>query len=199
MKVLIFIVAFCLCFGLTTVAVSFDGKREGFIIGGGLGPAFTSWTGTYESPGSPMTSETWNEFSIHTDFRIGGGFKGEQFMLYYWNKFNWFIKENVNGDKIIYTSGITGPGCNIYFQPKAPTFYLLGGLGMHVWGTPFEPESETFLGIGLMGGLGYEFSKHWSIEATATWGAHGHGDPETGEDVGLSAYSIAITVIGTVY
>ena len=45
---------------------------------------------------------------LHTDFRIGGGFKGDKFMLYYWYVVNWFGMENVLGEKITIISGVTG-------------------------------------------------------------------------------------------
>ena len=187
------IIAFCLCFGLTTTALPFDEKREGFIIGGGLGPALTSWSQTIGS----ITSNPQNDFNINTDFRIGGGFKGEQSMFYYWNRISWLSMVNVYGDKVIITSGITGLGLSYYFKPFTPSFYLLGCLGLSFWGTPFEPNSKTWLGVGLIGGVGYEFIKHLSVEVTTMWG--NPSISELGTRITTDALTVAVTVIGIAY
>ena len=43
--------------------------------------------------------------------------------------------------------------------------FVTGGIGFSEFDAPFEGNVEAFTGFGLIGGVGYEFSRHWSIEA----------------------------------
>ena len=101
---------------VSSFAMAFDNHRRGFVIGGLGGIALNIWNQSVN--GNKSGNET--DLALHTDFRIGGGFKGDKFMLYYWNAVNWFGMENVLGEKVIITSGVTGIGASYYLKPSSP-------------------------------------------------------------------------------
>jgi hypothetical protein len=86
MKLIFFIIVLVLFMGVASPVIAFDGQRGGFIIGGLGGVALNLWNQTVDSNASDMETD----FAVHTDFRIGGGFKGGKIMLYYGNIVNWF-------------------------------------------------------------------------------------------------------------
>ena len=179
--------------GISDVAFSFNGERHGFIVGGGLGPAVTFWTQWVDSYKFPTN----NDFNLHTDFRLGYGFNGERFTLFYWNKVSWFSMLNVLGENVLITSGVTGPGLSYYLRPKSPSLYALAGIGISVWNTPFELGAEGWYGLGAMGGIGFEFAKHWCLEATATYGKP--SKTEMGIKASTEALSAALCIVGIAY
>ncbi|MBP2681376.1 MAG: hypothetical protein H6Q78_1239, partial [Candidatus Krumholzibacteriota bacterium] len=62
---------------------AFDGNRKGFILGGGLGPGWTSYAQGYgDSFDGEDTSARETKFGLATDFKIGGGIN-EKIMVYY--------------------------------------------------------------------------------------------------------------------
>ena len=193
MRRIIFIVLLVLFMGATSLGMAFDNQRRGFIIGGLGGVAFNFWNQSIDS----TKSDTETDFAVHTDFRIGGGFKGEKLMLYYWNIVNWFGMDNVLGEKVIITSGITGLGLSYYFKPTSPSLYMNGGVGVSIWAAPFEADTEAWYGFGFMGGLGYEFSPHWSVECGVMWG--NPNKTEMGYKFQTNALAITLSIIGIAY
>jgi len=171
---------------LTAVpAMAFDSQRKGFILGGGLGLAGTSFKQKLSGGGESTESETETKPGLLTDFRIGFG-PSDQLLLYYFNHVTWFSIENVLSQDVTIANGVGGIGISYYFTPKktdggrehlefspfTPAWFISGGLGLSSWATPFEEGSETWSGFGLWFGGGYEFSRHWSVELTI-----GHGNP----------------------
>jgi hypothetical protein len=100
----------------------FDNRRRGFIKGVIGGGALNIWN---QSAGD-FKSDNETDFAVYTDFRIGGGFRGDKFMLYFWMPLNWFAMENVLGDKVIIWSGNAGVGASYYFKSVSPSLYVNG-------------------------------------------------------------------------
>jgi hypothetical protein len=185
-----------------TSAFALDGTRKGFILSFGIGPGMTSLTSEYGS----QTSDRENKFAVATDFKIGGGIS-EQFTIYYINRVSWLSFETeictydfftgtiscVKGDNITIAHAIGLVGASYYFQPEAPSPYVLGSVGISTWSAPFEENSETWTGLGLSGGFGYEFAAHWALEATLNYGKPGENDAS------INALSVLVTVGGTLY
>ncbi len=193
MKKYILIVVLILFLCVLNFGMAFDNQRRGFIIGGLGGVSLNIWNQTVN--GYESDNET--DFALHTDFRIGGGFKGEKLMLYYWNIVNWFGMENVYGEKVLITSGITGAGVSYYFKPASPSVYVNGGLGISVWNAPFEVYSEACWGFGFMGGVGYEFAPHWSVECCIMLGNPSY--TELGVEAQTNAFALTLSFIGIAY
>lgn len=181
-----------------SAAHAFNGKRRGFILGFGVGGGLTSFTQTLTVPayGYDETSGRENEFSIATDFKIGGGFN-EQFLLYYVNRVSWFSIENVFEEDVTIANSVGLVGVSYYFQQTAPSPYLLGLVGVSMWDAPFESGASSQTGFGIGGGVGWEFSRHWSLEATINWGLP--RDKESGIEVKTNAFSVLVTINGLAY
>lgn len=166
---------------------AFDGKRKGFILGFGLGPGITSFTQTLAVGSESITSDRENDFGVQTDFRIGAGLD-EQLQVYWTTKVSWFSMDNVFGKSVTISNGVGGAGVTYYFSPLCPSWYVTGGLGVSSWTAPFENNSDAWYGFGLSGGAGYEFSRHWSVDVSFTYG-------QPGEEVyGIRAESNAFAV-----
>ena len=193
MRKMIFVLVLLLFLCVSSFGLAFDNQRKGFIIGGLGGVAYNIWNQSINE----VKGENEYDFALYTDFRIGGGFKSNKIMLYYWNVVNWFGMENVYGDKVIIISGVTGAGMSYYFQASSPSLYINGGVGLSVWTAPFEEYAEAWYGFGFMGGLGYEFARHWSIECGVMWGNPSTTD--SGYNVQTNALAITLSIIGIAY
>ena len=145
-------------FGMAFDNEVFDNHRGGFIIGGLGGIAVVTWKddGIYETAYG-------TNIALHIDFRVGGGFKGDKFMLYLWSVGNWFSIENYydpdDPEDNFIINGIGGLGVSYYFKPTSPSLYINAGIGIAMW-SAIEPG----VGVGVMGGIGYEFIRHLSVE-----------------------------------
>ena len=170
MRKIVFVSTLLLFLCVSSFGLAFDNHRQGFIIGGIGGIAVNHWR-EQEDPDIDEAYWTGTNVAIHTDFRIGGGFKGDKFMLYYWNTVNWFRlnQGNVNDLTI---NGITGIGASYYFKPSARSLYINAGIGASSWvrGITDINTADRSLGLGLMGGIGYEFARHWSVELGVMYG-----------------------------
>ncbi len=155
----------CMVFLLMASLVSnvdaFNGRRKGFLLGVGLGPGQTNFGG---DPGGKL--------GINADFKIGHGFS-DQTQVYWTAKTSWFRMETGSYYGYPFThkhtiiSGFGGIGVSYFLQPKAPSYYLTGGLGYSTWGRFNSDEQgidESDFGIGFFSGVGYEFAPHWSVE-----------------------------------
>jgi hypothetical protein len=88
-KLILFISVLLLFFCVSSLGmaeVAFDNHRQGFIIGGLGGVAVNTYKDRFGG-----ADEDGANIALHTDLRIGGGFKGDKFMLYYWDVTNWFL------------------------------------------------------------------------------------------------------------
>ena len=170
MKRILFTFAFFTFLCISSFSLAFDNHRQGFIIGGIGGIAVDNWR-EQENPAIEEVYWTETNFAIHTDFRIGGGFKGDKLMLYYWNIVNWFtIKDPGFSDLTI--NGISGIGVSYYFKPTSRSLYINAGIGSSSWirGITDVFTADSSFGLGLMGGVGYEFARHWSAELGVMYG-----------------------------
>jgi len=189
-----------------TSVCAFNGERKGFVLGFGIGPGYTNFS--QELGGIESDSE--GKASIVTDFKIGGGFN-EQFLLYYENRLSWFKLTVVDevyydpfADEVTFTEtdvtiahGIGLVGMSYYFKTEAPSFYVLGSVGVSSWSAPFETNSDMWVGFGISAGVGYEFAKHWAIEGTLNY-----GNPSTDQftsDATTTAFSALFTISALAY
>lgn len=136
-------------------ASAFDGKRKGFVLGGGLGaapnaswdadPAFTS--------GLPE-----NHVGLGANFLIG----------YAWDEFNMIVAEgNGAAFKTDYRDadafqGFGGVAFYHYFGPCGAAFFGTIGVGSYAfdWETEGGGSGSLDPGFGLLMGAGYEFTRH---------------------------------------
>jgi len=150
----------------TTALYSWDGERQGFILGGGLGYGLTSFKNTLSTG-----EEREQGGAFMTELKIGYA-TNNQIAMYFTNKSSWFSRDaeetEIRGDDLILSS-FTGGGMSYYFKPDTPSLFVSGGMGVLSWR---EDRTGTHHGYGLFAGGGYEFAKHFSAELNVL-----HGNP----------------------
>jgi hypothetical protein len=153
-----------LALGCTESASAFDGQRQGFLLGFGVGA------------GSYKIEDRDSKAGLVTDLKIGYGFT-DQFQLFYTNKVTWRSADDWDGDGLI-LHGLTGIGANYYFRPAAPSFFVGGGLGLASHGfisTDSDVDSESDSGFGFYLGGGFEFARHLNVEFSVLWDTIDYG------------------------
>ncbi|MFH1893322.1 MAG: hypothetical protein ABIK83_11650 [Candidatus Zixiibacteriota bacterium] len=183
----ILVMAVLLLLSLVPSGFAFDGYRSGFILGFGLGPG--------------ITSNGDSHFGLQTDFRIGAGVN-EQVQVYWSSKVSWYSVDYYvirgfdyySGDLYYSTdSGIGvfgqgGLGVSYYFQPETPSWFITGGVGYSSYAIMASDNvSDSEFGMGLSGGLGYEFSPHLNVEGGIRFGSPGEGNSLTSIMICLNA------------
>ena len=161
MKRIALVLAGILLFASAVQVRAFDGQRKGFILGGGLGLGVTSYTIDSDFFGE---SDRFNEFSFMTDFKIGYA-PSEQVEIYYSSKGSWWGEDGITFLHSYGTAAIS-----YYFLPQSPSFYISGGLGFSSLSAPFEDNTDTDIGFGIFFGGGYEFVRHFAVEADLMYG-----------------------------
>jgi hypothetical protein len=157
-------------------AFPFDNERKGFILGTGLGSAFVS-----------LEHAEGTDTRLATDFRIGYA-PTERFEIYWMCKSSWSRMEDMDEIELL---GFAGVATTYFLKPRSPSAYLVGGIGYSYWDYTFTTEDESEwadpawvalgalagipvinTGAGVLGGLGYEFARHWSVECDLLWGSY---------------------------
>ena len=169
MRRILFISTLLLFICVSSFGMAFNNHRSGFIIGGLGGFCVDNWS-MVDEDGVKIDSGTAN--GLHFDFRIGVGFKGDKLMLYCWGLVNYFG----GGSYSPAFNMMYGIGVSYYFKPIAPSFYVNAGFGIQQYSYHTRPNwiwfgyhTEEYLGPGIMGGIGYEFARHWSMEFGVMW------------------------------
>ncbi len=148
MCVVVFILA-------STNVFAFDGKRKGFIIGGGIGGGFLSNKTSFGS-----FSDTESQGVFLTKLKIG--YAPSNTLEIYWIANSSWWREN---DMTLFL-GVSAIAVTKYLDNTSETgLFVTGGIGFSEFDAPFEGDVDASTGFGLIGGVGYEFSRHWSIEA----------------------------------
>jgi hypothetical protein len=203
-KVIFFIFALLLFLCVSSFGMAFNNHRRGFIIGGLGGVSLNIGNEVKYNLGTERdeVQQSYGVYvTLHTDFRIGGGFKGDKLMLYFWNVGNWWRK-----DGVITIRRITGSGMSYYFKPTSPSLYVNAGIGW-AWGFNNEYYSQTlhdetvstWWNVGFMGGFGYEFAPHWSFEVGFMYANPPNYENEWGTEIRTNAFTVSLSIIGIAY
>lgn len=169
----------CLLVGLSSNLFAFDGDRKGFIFGGGIGGSYYDFSQTIENDYTSVTGDSETGTAFATDFLIGYA-PNNKTAIYYSNIVSWFKMKNVYNDNVTIASALTGLGFSHHFVSESkwsPNLFLTGSIGIAAWILPYEDDADTWTGFGWSVGIGYEFSKHYSILCSMKMGS-----PETTED-----------------
>ena len=148
-----------------TSANAWDGKRQGFLLGLGMGYGnleYSDVQSTYLSSNNQTAKVSGTSFMP----KIGYAFTDDFALLYYRHPFN-FNAENSQGSSQELTACAEVIGFNYYFG----NLYLGAGSGNSYFfkGTD-NYEVNALQGTGAVFSLGYEFSKHYAIEFTSMSG-----------------------------
>ena len=195
-------------FLLATNAHAWDGQRKGFLLGFGIGSGFTSFTQNTqkvhiyrdsnvvivirEVPGVSVESGRQNKAAVMTDFKIGYA-PDNTWAIYYTSKVSWYGITNTSGWDVTIANGLGALAVSYWFKPQAPSPFIAGGFGYSTWALPFEDNTpDTWIGVGLFAGGGYEFSRHVSVEGYLSWGKP--KEKEFNLEVSSNALSLMFTV-----
>jgi hypothetical protein len=209
-------------------ADAFDGNREGFLLGFGVGVGAASLTQDLKLDGPPdRTSSRKTSFAISTNLKVGWGLT-DRLLVYYLAEVAWFQNDDVfiydnpltdfkeifwvfegfdaPSKQIWIATGLLGLGATYYLGDDSP-FYVMAAGGLSTWTAPFEDDdwlapfndsAQTWFGYSALAGFGWEFMKHWTVEGTAMWG----NPAETGEfglEVTSNTATLMIMVSGFAY
>ena len=137
---------------LSNVAQAWDGERKGFVLGIGVG-------GGYSNFGLE------DNYGVLTNFKIG--YAPSNRTLVYFQATNVFFEATSYGwyyEDDFYSDALGSLTVQYHFDDKpSGSFYGLGGIGYHNlmnW-----DESDNQIGFGARIGVGYEFARHFSVEA----------------------------------
>lgn len=144
-------------------------SRQGFLIGGGIGPGFVSVSGPM--PGSPDGDGREGHTGVSTDLTIGYGLT-PQLTIFGMSRIVWFDM----ADDVTF-SEVAGVGMTYYLKPRAPSLFVTAGLGWSVFVQPASDAIENQFGLGAMAGVGFEPLPHWVVEVDA--GINNPGDYDT--------------------
>jgi opacity protein-like surface antigen len=146
---------------------AFDKQRKGFVLGLGLG---------YGSAKLKYGDDSESYGGLATTFKIGAGLS-EQVLLYYSNRVVFFSPDNVDAT---FYQGASAVAVSYFLNPAAPSFYFTGELGLGVLdSTESGIDSETGFGWSL--GVGFEFSRSWTVEANYL--GNSYDDPGSGSNI----------------
>jgi len=121
------------------------GERKGFFFGLGVGYGQTSW-GT-------------NHGGVVGNLKVGYAPTNQVLIMF--QSAGTYFKGN-DGD--LRDDGMGSVGVQIYFtKTSGRGGYAIASVGYHNL-IKFDPATNNF-GIGIRGGVGYEFVKHWTVEA----------------------------------
>jgi len=133
---------------------SFDGERNGFILGGGIGAGYLSNSASFGS-----FSDTDNRAVFLSNFKIGYA-PSNVLEIFYISKVSWWGESD-----IIFTLGVSAVAVRYYIDKATETGWSVsGGFGLSALNAPFEENLNSSNGFGLFAGGGYEFSNHWTVE-----------------------------------
>ncbi len=147
-----FLIATCMVFLMASSSFSFDGNRNGFVLGGGLGFAPTAEVSLDGS--SPDASSS-------------SGFGLNLLIGYAWDENNMIVYEgNVAGytiNSIDLAQGFNGASWYHYFGLPGKSLFTTVGLGFYVFEADGFDANDP--GGAFLLGAGYEFSPHWQVGA----------------------------------
>lgn len=146
-----------------------DRSRQGFSASAAIGTGVVSFHQVhYLICGKTWKSPTHTKLALHTKGKIGYA-PTDYFVSYLVTESYWFpLRFAAIESQEIARSGLFGIGMTFYSSSAAPSAYLFFEIGRSFFGAPFERKIGTQLGTGSSAGLGYQFSRRYSIEVSAS-------------------------------
>lgn len=179
---------------LSARASAFDCERKGFVIGVGVGHS-PLMIGSRDKPAYDFDDES----GLGVNFIIGYAWNNTNMILLQTNLAGYedTVDVYVDGDlvhqnEIQLTQGFTGLTYRRYFSSTPRSFYATAGIGMQAWIA--NEWYNCHRGIGFLIGGGYEFIKHFEIDANYSFGF-----TETCSGVEYKHSQIIFTITGVLY
>jgi len=160
-KLFIFLSLFIL---LASSVWAFNGHRKGFVLGGGLGFGPVAKVTIDGVSGSSL-----DKSGLATNILIGYAWD-EQNMIVYLRDAIFYKETTIFNDDIFIVQGFNGFGYYHYFGPVGRSFYLTGGIGLQDWTSLDSKYESNDVGGGILLGGGYEFTRHFQIHGSLSFG-----------------------------
>ena len=156
---------------LAVNALAFDGERKGVVLGGGVGFAVAAhWEADINLYGLQGSVDE-DEVGVAVQFVIGGAFD-EHTMLVYEGNVSSFNSTLLDRQVV---QGINGACLYYYFGPTGRSFFVNGGAGFYYF--KVEDFEQPNAGGALLLGCGYEFTPHWQVAASLSFGTTSESVP----------------------
>ena len=160
-----------LLLALPLTAHAFDGRREGFMSGLGLGPRYQSIEQEWLIDGKPSRHKN-SDSAFGMALQLGYGLTDHLVL-------GWILDLGSDTDadetkllgKAVAKGNtsfeIDGFSATYFFKKRAPSPFVEAVIGTARW----DDGSDNVLeGLGLAGSIGYEVRKHWMLKGTVGWG-----------------------------
>lgn len=145
---------------IATSTFSFNGKREGFVLGFGMN---YSPSASWKIDNQDSDYESGNGIGIK--LTIGYGINETDMILFESNGV--YYKSDRFKEQIL--QQFSGASWYHYFKPGGNTFFTNAGFGFYAFNVDgYESINSD---IGLQIGTGYEFSHHWQVGAYFNFGS----------------------------
>lgn len=186
------------------VAQTSGRQRQGFLIGAGFGPGFTTFLQPVSTAGSWENTDLTIRMGLQTEFRAGYA-PSNTLEIFYANKVSWFNLRHASGESAAISHGIAFIAVRYFFAPEAPAPFLSGGIGTAFWARGFssgtgiidKSYSLSSRGPGLFIAGGYEFARHLDVAGTLMLGRLGVDD--TNFELRSYVWTFQITLTATLY
>ncbi|MDT8447757.1 MAG: hypothetical protein RRB13_12780 [bacterium] len=164
-----FLLFLSLVFLLPTASFAFDGKRQGFLLGLGAGAGSLEYT-EVQSEFLASDNRTAKQSTPAFMPKLGYAFGDQLAFLYYRHPFS-FSAENAQKESQQMTACVEMLGFNYYFSGGDTSLYIGAGSGRSYFFEGIDNQAPGVLqGTGFSYSIGYEFSKHFSLELTSLSG-----------------------------
>lgn len=154
------LIAALLLLTLASSSSAFDGIREGFVLGGGLG----------FGPFAEVSNGTKHDNAgFATNFLIGYAWD-ERNMIVYLRDAVFYVDEIHEGDEEVSAQGFGGIGYYHYFGLPGQSAFVACGIGLQDWVTLYDIHEAPDPGFGFLFGGGYEFTRHLQVHGSLSLG-----------------------------
>ncbi|MBT5875005.1 MAG: outer membrane beta-barrel protein [Candidatus Latescibacteria bacterium] len=170
MKMIITSISVCLLFvaAQPPPVQAWDGKRKGFILGAGgaIGRITERASTDIQSP-FVKPSTTIKKLTYGFEVRLGYAFNQRNAVVFV-REDSYMRAKNTFNDTRLFLRQHIGFGLTHWLKPAAPAFFLNGSIGWSHF-REFSYGLASRFGFGAGAGLGYELTRHVSVQMSVTY------------------------------